>query len=104
MLNNKYNGDLKKIRVAGELMIETFKACDMDLENVEFLWSSDEINKDPNKYWSLVMDISTKFNLNRVLKCTQIMGRNESDDLNASQIFYPVMQCADIFYLKASNN
>ena len=45
------------------------------------------------------MDISTKFNLNRILKCTQIMGRSESDDLNASQIFYPVMQCADIFYL-----
>ena len=27
------------------------------------------------------------------------MGRKESDDLNASQIFYPVMQCADIFFL-----
>ena len=99
MLNNKYGGDLKKIKNAGLLMIETFKACGMDLENVEFLWSSEEINKNPNKYWSLVMDISTKFNLNRILKCTQIMGRSESDDLNASQIFYPVMQCADIFYL-----
>jgi len=29
------------------------------------------------------------------------MGRSESDDLAASQIFYPVMQCADIFFLKA---
>ena len=99
MLNNKYGGDLKKIKNAGLLMIETFKACGMNLDNVEFLWSSEEINKNPNKYWSLVMDISTKFNLNRILKCTQIMGRSESDDLNASQIFYPVMQCADIFYL-----
>ena len=102
MLNNKYGGDLKKIRNAGKLMIETFKACGMDLDNVEFLWSSEEINKNPDKYWSLVMDISTKFNLNRVLKCTQIMGRKESDDLNASQIFYPVMQCADIFYLNVN--
>jgi tyrosyl-tRNA synthetase len=28
------------------------------------------------------------------------MGREESDDLAASQIFYPIMQCADIFFLK----
>lgn len=27
------------------------------------------------------------------------MGRNESDDLSASQIFYPVMQAADVFFL-----
>jgi tyrosyl-tRNA synthetase len=29
------------------------------------------------------------------------MGRKETDDLSASQIFYPCMQCADIFFLKA---
>jgi len=28
------------------------------------------------------------------------MGRNETDDLSAAQIFYPCMQCADIFFLK----
>ena len=28
-------------------------------------------------------------------------GRAESDDLSAAQIFYPCMQCADIFFLKA---
>ena len=99
MLNHKYNGDLNKIKNAGLLMIETFKACGMDLDNVEFLWSSEEINTNPSKYWGLVLDISTKFNLNRVLKCTQIMGRSESEDLAASQILYPVMQCADIFFL-----
>lgn len=99
MLNHKYDGDLDKIKTAGELMIETFKACGMNLDNVEFLWSSEEINKNPGKYWGLVMDIAMKFNLNRVLKCTQIMGRSESDDLAASQIMYPLMQCADIFYL-----
>ncbi len=29
------------------------------------------------------------------------MGREEGDDLSASQLFYPCMQCADIFQLKA---
>lgn len=33
-------------------------------------------------------------------RCSQIMGRNEQDDLTAAQIFYPCMQCADIFFLK----
>lgn len=30
------------------------------------------------------------------------MGRAEGDDQPASNIFYPCMQCADIFYLRAS--
>lgn len=30
----------------------------------------------------------------------QIMGRSENDELSASQVFYPCMQAADIFFLK----
>ncbi|VVU95484.1 tRNA synthetases class I (W and Y) [seawater metagenome] len=101
LMNHKLGGDLKKIKKAGELMIETWRACGMDVENenIEFLWSSDEINNNPNKYWSIVLDLSTKFTLHRIKKCTQIMGREESDDLAASQIFYPVMQATDVFFL-----
>ena len=101
LMNHKLGGDLKKIKKAGELMIETWRASGMDVDNpnIEFLWSSDEINNNSDKYWSLVLDISTKFNLHRIKKCTQIMGRDESDDLAASQIFYPVMQAADVFFL-----
>ena len=47
-----------------------------------------------------MLNIGRSFNLNRIRKCTQIMGREESDDLSAAQIFYPCMQCADIFFLK----
>jgi tyrosyl-tRNA synthetase len=61
---------------------------------------AEEINKRPAEYWSLVMDIARRSNLKRVMRCTQIMGRNEDDDLSAAQIFYPVMQAADIFFLK----
>ena len=69
------------------------------MNTLNSFWSSDEINANPNKYWSIVLDISTKFNLHRIKKCTQIMGRDESDDLAASQIFYPVMQATDVFFL-----
>ena len=61
---------------------------------------AEEINKRPDEYWTLVMDIARKNNLKRVLRCTQIMGRSENDDLSAAQIFYPIMQAADIFFLK----
>lgn len=99
-LNNKMGGDLKKIRTVGEYMIEVWKAVGMDLSKVEFLWASDEINKEPKKYWELVMDVAMKNSLNRVVRCSQIMGRGDTDDLSAAQIFYPCMQCADIFFLK----
>ncbi len=161
LMNLKLGGDLGRIQKAGRLMIETWKACGMKLDAVdsegkpmvEFIWSSEEINKRSDQYWKLVLDIGTKFNLPRIKKCTQIMGRkeeanvestiaqlkfrlgflkdyvktdastssyktdflvNELNELNnmvdslmdtnkeelaASQIFYPVMQCADIFFL-----
>ena len=49
-MNLKLGGDLKKIQNAGKLMIETWKACGMNLDNVEFIWSSEEINKRSDDY------------------------------------------------------
>ncbi len=40
----------------------------MDLSRVEFLSSSEEINKRPDEYWTLVMDIARKNNLKRILR------------------------------------
>jgi tyrosyl-tRNA synthetase len=154
LMNLKLGGDINKIQKAGRVMIETWKACGMKVDAVdsegnpmiEFIWSSEEINKRSDDYWKLVLDIGTKFGLTRIKKCTQIMGRKEDNSINdimislnndidtlflldsdeeketikktikdkifkvqensenvnelaASQIFYPVMQCADIFFL-----
>ena len=101
LMNNKMGGDLKKIQKVGQYMVEVWKAVGMDLSRVEFIWSSEEINKRGHEYWPLVLDIARRNKLSRILRCTQIMGRSETDELAASQIFYPVMQCADIFFLKA---
>uniref|UniRef100_A0A1D1ZY35 tyrosine--tRNA ligase n=1 Tax=Auxenochlorella protothecoides TaxID=3075 RepID=A0A1D1ZY35_AUXPR len=100
-LNNKMGGDLKKIQTVGNYMVEIWKAVGMDMDRVEFLHASEEINKRPDEYWTLVMDIARRNNLKRIVRCSQIMGRAEGDDLSAAQIFYPCMQCADIFFLKA---
>lgn len=99
MANNKLDGDLKKIQTVGKYMIEVWKACGMDLKNVEFIWSNDLI-KNP-EYWHLVVQIARKSTVKRIMRCAQIMGRSEKDALQASQILYPCMQAADIFYLNA---
>jgi len=164
LMNLKLGGDLKKIQKAGNDMIESWKACGMNTDAVdangepmiEFIWSSEEIVKRSDEYWRLVLDIATKFPLNRIKKCTQIMGRKDEEnifdsvialnnDINSlfdqiettnsteldtiittpiykerkdhilntlqklletnpqelatSQIFYPIMQCADVFFL-----
>lgn len=52
------------------------------------------------EYWPLVMDVARRNNLKRIVRCGQIMGRSEEGDMSAAQIFYPCMQCADIFFLK----
>ncbi|KAL7215241.1 hypothetical protein ACSBR1_027409 [Camellia fascicularis] len=102
-LNNKIGGDLKKIQTVGQYMIEIWKAVGLDLQGdkVEFLWSSEEIISRPREYWLLVLDIAVKKSLSRLTRCVQIIGRNEQDELKGAQIFYPCMQCADIFFLKA---
>jgi tyrosyl-tRNA synthetase len=95
--NNKFGGDLEKIQTAGRYMIEVWKACGMDVNKVRFVWCSDFTSKD--EYWKTVMEVARHSTLQRIIRCSQIMGRKESDTLSAAQIFYPVMQCADIYQL-----
>lgn len=59
-------GDLQKIRVVGEYFVEVWKALGMKMSNVEFRWASDEIMKNGEKYWGMVIDIARKFPLGRI--------------------------------------
>ena len=101
MLNNKYSGDLERIQTAGKYAIEIWKSCGMDLENVEFVWAS-EFYKSHPEYWETVMKLAMNASVSRVLKCGQIMGREESTSNPSAQILYPLMQAADIIHLKAN--
>jgi tyrosyl-tRNA synthetase len=94
-LNNKMGGDLDKIKKVGEYFIEIWRASGMDLDGVEFLWTSDFVGE--RWYWENVMKIAKSATLKRILRTTEIMGRSESDELSAAQILYPCMQIADIF-------
>jgi tyrosyl-tRNA synthetase len=98
LMNNKLGGDLDKIRITGEYFIEVWKACGMDLKNVQFLWTSENMNQD---YWLMVVRIGTMNTVTRITRCAQIMGRSDSAKLSGAQIFYPCMQATDIFHLEA---
>ena len=97
--NNKLNGNLDKIHVAGDYLIEVWKASGMDVKKVKFVRSSDLLSGE--NYWKTVMQVARSNTLKRLMRCSQIMGRKEGETLSGSQILYPCMQAADIFELKA---
>ena len=69
-LNNKMGGDLDRIETVGHYLIEIWKAAGMNLEGgqVEFLWSSEEINSRGHEYWPLVLDIARRNALSRIIR------------------------------------
>lgn len=101
LMNDKMGGDLEKIKTVGQYLVEVWKAAGMDMSRVKFLWSSDEISNNAKDYWGQALHIASRTNMTRIKKCCQIMGRNDEEKLTAAQILYPIMQCTDIFFLKA---
>lgn len=99
LMNDKVGGELEKIRVVGQYLIEVWKAAGMDMEKVIFLWSSEEITRHAETYWKIALDIGRRNTIARIKKCCTIMGKAEGT-LTAAQILYPLMQCADVFFLK----
>ena len=98
-MNNKMGGDLEKIKKVGEYQIEVWKACGMRTKDIEFLWASDAMAD--KEYWKRTVNIARNSTVQRIIRCSQIMGRKESDELSAAHIFYPCMQASDIFHLEA---
>lgn len=100
MANNKMGGDLEKIQDVGKYFIEVWKACGMDIDNVEFLWASD-MAKNPD-YWKLVVQVGKTNALKRFVRTAEMMGREDSlEGLTGAHIIYSCMQVADIFMLGA---
>jgi tyrosyl-tRNA synthetase len=100
LMNDKMGGDLDKIKTVGYYLIEVWKAAGMNLENVVFKWASEEITDKAAQYWPIMLDVARRFNITRIKKCCQIMGRLEGA-LTSAQVLYPLMQCTDVFFLKA---
>ncbi len=97
LANNKLGGDIEKIKTTGKYFIEVWKACGMDVENVSFTWCSDVVND--GEYWMKVLNVARNATIQRIIRCSQIMGRKESEQLSGAQLMYPCMQAADMFHL-----
>jgi tyrosyl-tRNA synthetase len=100
-LNNKLGGDLDKIQMCGKYFVEVWKAAGipMDGKKVSVLWSSDATSD--TEYWKKVVLIAKNTTVQRATRCLSIMGRTAGDLKQTALLFYPMMQTADIFHLKA---
>ncbi|MDE1865235.1 MAG: tyrosine--tRNA ligase [Candidatus Micrarchaeota archaeon] len=96
-INNKLEGDLEKIRKAGQYFVEVWGACGIDPKKVEIIWAKDLM--DDLEYWDRFMKVGKGTTLDRIKRATTIMGRKEGESLSAAQLFYPAMQVTDIFQM-----
>jgi len=96
-VNNKMGGDLDKIQEVGRYFVEVWKAAGVDMSKVEILWTSDAARNE--EYWKKVVTVAQNSTLARAQRALTIAGRTTKEAVQTAQLFYPMMQVADIFWL-----
>ena len=97
-INNKLGGDIERIRDVGRYFIEVWRAAGVDLSKVEVVWHKDIF--DNPEYWKKVILIAKNTTLRRTIRALTVAGRKDSESNPTAFLFYPIMQCADIFQLE----
>jgi len=100
-INKKMGGDLELIqKIAKGYFKDCFLALGLEEGPVDFVMGSDLYEEIGRDYWADVMRIANNTTKERMLRCTTIMGRKETDAaLPTSVMMYPAMQVADIWAL-----
>ncbi len=99
LINDKFGGDLERIRACGAAQKEAFLALGLDPAHTQFRWASEFVGE--AKYWEKVVRAAKASSLSRVKRALTIMGRKEDEaEVDASKILYPSMQVADIFHME----
>ena len=99
MINNKYGGDMAKIRTTGDYFKHCFTALGLKGDKVHYIWAS-ELAGQP-EYWERVLRVGRATTAQRVMRALPILGREiNSQKAEAAAMFYPCMQAADIFQMK----
>ncbi len=99
MINDKFGGDIERIRACGRYQKEAFLALGLDPATTQFRWAADFAGD--AKYWERVVRAAKASSLLRVKRALTIMGRKEDEaELDSSKILYPAMQVADIFHME----
>ena len=96
-INDKLGGDMRLIRLSGEMLKGSLLALGLS-SKVDFIWASDVV-KD-QFYWETLLKVAKNTNLSRLRRSLPIMGRTEDDaDTDFSKYIYPLMQVTDIVYM-----
>ncbi len=96
-INDKLGGSWERIRASGRTMEEVFRGLGIE-EGVTFRWASELTGR--HEYWERVIRVAKAMSLARAKRAITIMGRKEGEEeVDASKLFYPAMQVADIFEL-----
>ena len=96
-VNNKMGGDLEAIQQVGKYFVEVWRDAGVEMSKVEILFTSDAAKN--AEYWKRVIVVSQNSTLARTHRALTIMGRTMKDLVQTAQLFYPMMQVADIFWL-----
>ena len=101
-INDKLDGTLQTAnKMARSYFEEGLKAGYLCLggnpDDIKFVVGSELYSDNPNKYWATVIKVSKATTISRMLRSTDIMGRQAGESSNAATLIYPAMQSADIF-------
>ncbi|WVZ92071.1 hypothetical protein U9M48_038165, partial [Paspalum notatum var. saurae] len=93
--------NLNKIRAIGCYNIVMWKAAGMYLDRIEIVWLSDELNRHAVNYWTLAMDVSRNYTMQRMASYCEYLSPYGPERLPAAAIVYPCMQVAAVLCQKA---
>ncbi len=97
-INDKFGGDMGKIRSCAEYIKDALEALGVPRAGVRYVLASDYIGE--RAYWERVIRTAKAASLSRIRRAMDIMGRKEDEaELDSSRLIYPMMQVADIFHL-----
>ena len=100
-INKKLDGTLgTATRLAREYFEEAIKAGYLcvggDPNDLKFILGSELYDQ---TYWPKVIEVAKATTISRMMRSTDIMGRQAGDSSDTAILFYPAMQTADIFQM-----
>lgn len=104
-INDKLDGTLETAnKLARSYFEEGLKAGYLSLggnpDDIKFVLGSELYKENPNEYWSTVIKVAKSTTISRMMRSTDIMGRQAGESSNAATLIYPAMQAADLFTMQ----
>lgn len=105
-INNKLDGTLETAqKMAREYFTEAMKAAFICVggnpDDLVFKQGSAVYSTHP-EFWAKTIKVAKATTISRMMRSTDIMGRQAGESSNTATLFYPAMQAADIFQLEVN--